>query len=153
MSIDARVRGAIDKVAINEDLLVSIIGWALLPDNRAAITLSAKIGDHFVETGSVTRRDRPDVVRHFPGADLYSGFSISFPLRALPILEAASTISVFAGETGHSTTPICPPTNWPADLAAAMLESRGAARPTQRKRSVDSELRLGIGAIFRNERP
>lgn len=90
-------RGSIDRISISESQRVSVAGWALLPDKRAAPLLSIKVGEQVVDGLEISRRSRPDVVRHFPGADPLSGFSISFPLNKLREPKAVATVTLLAG--------------------------------------------------------
>lgn len=105
-------RGSIDRISIAESRRVNIAGWALLPDKRAAPLLLIKVGDQVVDGLEISRRSRPDVVRHFPGADPLSGFSISFPLNKLREPKADATVTLLAGSKAAGDPVANSP--WPA---------------------------------------
>ncbi|MBP1872370.1 hypothetical protein J2Z19_002082 [Ensifer adhaerens] len=85
-------KGVIDSFEIKGSV-VSLNGWAITSSLSRAETFDLRIGNTKVERFTVTRNARPDVGRHYPGADLHCGFSIYFSVLDIPI-DAPTTAAI-----------------------------------------------------------
>lgn len=81
-------RGAIDQIRIDA-FKVNLVGWAF-DDGKPVEAFAIKIGSFLLSEFNISRVERPDVVRHYLNADRLTGYSITFPLLAIPEGELQS---------------------------------------------------------------
>lgn len=94
-----RIRGALDKVTIDNGL-VTLTGWALDNDGGPVPFLAVRLGTHVVRNSLLDRRERPDVVKAIPNSHRVAGYSISFPLAAVPVeAVSADRLAILAGSS------------------------------------------------------
>ncbi|MQB41152.1 glycosyltransferase family 2 protein [Rhizobium sp. ICMP 5592] len=93
-----QARGVLDKLEIRRGTAF-LHGWGLSPTLSSVGKFKVYIGNYEIERISITRNERPDVARHFPGAELQAGFSLSFLILDIPVdVDLIGNISVFLEE-------------------------------------------------------
>ena len=72
-SINKSIRGVIDSIVINNDL-IKITGWAVTPDDDDIMNIYIlDNNDNFIEFSKINKYSRPDVVRVVDGAKINCG--------------------------------------------------------------------------------
>ena len=90
------IRGHVDKIEWSDDSL-KVKGWALCGDGQTPDCLEVMLGEQLVTDIRLTRFARPDVQRHYPSANLMSGFQIEAALSGLA--GQTTHLQVLAGES------------------------------------------------------
>ncbi len=129
-------------------------GWAMTPHGTRAPDFLLTIGDRTIVDKVVSRSQRPDVGRAFPGVDLDCGFEIAFDLPAeMSATHSGLEVKVMPVADGVPGTPL-PCTErvvWPPTGAAITVPDephmppKGAARLIELMRGSKCYLEYGGG--------